>query len=196
MGKRVTSSVNRKKKKQKSVADALLEEMYTILITLYFFVIFVVMPLYIYDHYYEMAFYKWKIYLFATLLLLVGLLSLGILYCTAMIAGNKNRKREINQESYFCLIKRHISTTDVFALLYGVSVVITLITCGYPRAAWLGTDSWYMGTLAQLLFVTTFLVFSGVKAPVKDVIWMNIFASGICFVIGIAQRFNWDFLYL
>lgn len=111
-----------------------------------------------------MKFYEWKIYLFATMALLGAGLVFGAIYC----AVEKGRNRFVVQ---------NICAADILAALYGGSVVITVLTCEYLRAAWLGTDSWYMGALAQLLFAGTFLVFSWFKAPAEDVIWMNLLAS-------------------
>ncbi len=198
MGKRVTSSGLKKERKQESVVQALLEEMYAILVTIYLFIILVIMPLYIQDHYYEMAFHKWKIYLFASLGLLGVVLLAGTIYGVAAIDNIRRKNKSHSDNRYFAFTKEKagISVTEILVVLYGVSVVITLFSCGYPRAAWLGTDSWYMGALAQLLFVGVFLVFSRLKAQVKDVIWMIMIASSICFVIGIAQRCGWDFLHL
>ncbi len=183
MGKRTLSS-RKKEKKQVVVTKVLWKEAIDFVMTIYLFAVFVVMPLYIYDHYYEMAFYKWKIYLFATLALV------GIVLISGLVYGIVKMRKQTP------VIKRQVCATDILVIFYGISVFITLFSCGYPRAAWLGTDSWYMGALAQLLFVGTYLIFSRVEVPVSKVIWMNLIASMLCFVIGIAQRYGWDFLHL
>ncbi len=184
MSKKVRMHVSQKQSPKKAVRE-LLEEIHSYGLNLYLVIIFMVMPLYIYDRYYEMAFQKWRIYLYATLGLLGYELVWGIIF---FLFSNKSRN--------ISKIVRCFKFTDVLAILYGISVIITLMSCGYPRAAWLGTDSWYMGTLAQLLFVGTFLVFSWGLVAVRNVIWMNLITSGICFVIGIAQRYGYDFFHL
>lgn len=147
MSKRLRMPVSQKQRQEKAVRE-ILEEIHSYGLNLYLVIIFMVMPLYIYDHYYEMAFHKWKIYLYATLGLFVFELVCGAIYI-AFVNNSWNIKK----------IVQCIKLTDVLAILYGISVIITLFSCGYPRAAWLGTDSWYMGALAQLLFMGTFLIF-------------------------------------
>lgn len=184
MSKRLKSSALQKQRQESAVRE-IFEDVHSYGLNLYLVIIFMVMPLYIYDHYYEMALHKWKIYLCATL----GLLGFELIYGVIFIVF-VNKKWDARK------ILQGIEMTDVLSVFYGISVIITLLGCGYPRAAWLGTDSWYMGTLAQLLFVATFLVFSWEKVAAKNVIWMNLITSGICFVIGIAQRYGWDIMHL
>ncbi len=195
MSKRMTSSSRKHIKTQESVETVLGKEIYTILVTIYLWAICVIMPLYIYDHYYEMAFYKWKIFFYATLIL-VGV---GLVWFVIRLV--MSRKKQENSEKLKRVFKvrgilQYISHPDVLAVMYGISVSVSLITCGHSKAAWMGTDSWYMGAFAQLLFVGIYLVLSCFGAPAKDVIWMNMAASAICFLIGIAQRYGWDFLHL
>lgn len=195
MSKRVTSSARKHRKTQESVGTILGKEIYTIWVTLYLWAVGVIMPLYIYDHYYEMAFYKWKIFFYATL----ALLGVGLVWFIIQLVMSS--KAQENSEKPKRVLKvrdilQYISHPDAWAVMYGISVLISMSTCGHAKAAWMGTDSWYMGVLAQLLFVGVYLVFSHFGAPAKDVIWLNMAASAICFLIGIAQRYGWDFLHL
>lgn len=180
MGKRVIS-VTKREQKLKNVTQALVEEFAVIGITIYLLIVFVMLPLYVHDHYYEMAFHKWRIYFYSTLGFLVFSLCIRMVHCTKM-----------KQRGCFLEKIRNIKRTSILAILYGVSVLVTMFSCGYPRAAWQGTDSWYMGALAQLLFIATFLFFSNINVSENAVIWMNLMASAICYIIGILQRYGWD----
>jgi len=172
----------KRKQKQENIVGLLLQEIYSMIVPVYFAVILVMMPLYIYDRYYEMAFYKWKIYLFTTLIFM-GIT--GLLGCVNLLLQLKRERTPVS-----------IDWINVPVIFYGISVVITLITCGYPKAAWLGTDSWYMGSLAQLLFVGSFLLVANSKVNSKYVIGMVMAASLCCYIVGICQRLGWDFLHL
>lgn len=65
-----------------------------------------------------------------------------------------------------------------------------------PLAAFMGTDGWYMGVIAQILFVATYLVFCNIKVPIEALVGFNMIGSGVCLIIGICQRFGQDLLHL
>ncbi len=179
MGKKTVSSRKKHKEKVNSV-KIFCEKTMGIIGLLYLFAIFVIMPLYVYRHYYAMALIKWSIYYTATLVFMIGGMIVGLIY----IGASLKKKCPLPKIAF--------NTTDILVMLYGASVLITMVTCGHPQMAWSGTDGWYMGALAQLLFAATFLIMSRVKISTSKVIWLCLSASTICYLIGIAQRYGHD----
>ncbi len=179
MGKRSVSS-RKKQKKQKDFIEELCIKSAGFIALIYLFAVLTVMPLYVYDHYYQMAFSKWSVYLYSTLTFVTLITIIGLLYL-----GNSVYKKKP-----FSRVQLNI--TDIMVILYGISVIVTMLTCGYPQNAWLGTDGWYMGVLAQLLFVATYLILSRIEISTSKAIWLSLLPSAICFIIGIAQRYGHD----
>ncbi len=174
----------KKQKKKQKVTKTFGQNAIDFILLFYLFIVLVFMPLFIFDHYHGMSFFKWNIYLLATVALIGTMLISGIIY-VALVISKKTRFPQIQ-----------MNLTDILVSLYGISVLITLITCGHPNVAWNGADGWYMGALAQLLFVCTYLILSHLKVSASKVIWMSLGTSVICFIIGIAQRYGNDFLHL
>lgn len=159
-----------------------------IITTGYLFLILVMFPLFYGDHYLNMAFYKWIFYLSVTMLFFGFLAVLTLLQGISCIFG---KKQIVAAE-----IRRKILLPDILVIAYGISNVLTFMTCSERRAAWMGTDGWYMGFIAQMLFVITYLVFSFGGAWEKGFIWFQCIGSAVCFFIAICQRYGNDFLHL
>ncbi len=179
MGKNRVSS-RKKQKKQKDFIEELCIKLFGFIALLYLFAVLAVMPLYVYDHYYQMAFSKWNVYLYSTLTFIGLIILIGLIYLVNTIYKKKP------------FSKVQLNITDIMVILYGFSVIITTLSCGYPQVAWFGADGWYMGALAQLLFVVTYLILSRVKISTSKVIWLSLAPSAFCFLIGIAQRYGHD----
>lgn len=182
MGKHKTS-YHKKHKKSEIGMKTFCQKAMGFVAYFYLFAIFMVMPLYIYDHYYQMAYFKWNIYLYSTLIFIGLGAVIGLTY-----VGHAIYKKE-----HFTKIE--FNKTDIAILLYGISVIVTLLISPYPENAWPGTDGWYMGTMAQLLFVATYLLLSRITISSSKVMWMSLIAPTICYVIGIAQRYGQDFFH-
>lgn len=148
------------------------------MLTVYFCLLFVVFPLYFKDKYWELAFAKWKFYLFTTLPVLV------ILLLTLLPKWVKQRKE----------IK--MLPTDWFVAAFGVVSVISWLTSYSPQAAFMGAFGWYMGVVAQILFVASYFLFSYCEISLPTLLWCNCAGTAIASFIAVAQRCGWDFLHL
>lgn len=146
---------------------------------IYIFLIFLVFPLYVEDHYWEMGDCKMKFYLYTTAIYLA--LMLGV----ELVRG-LHGKWDIH----------HLGVCDWCAILYGICVILTLLAAEDRAAVWVGEKGWYMGAAAQLMFLATYFVVSRSRIPVQVLLWCNALGSGICFLIGILQRLGFDVLHM
>ncbi|MCR5031417.1 MAG: O-antigen ligase family protein [Lachnospiraceae bacterium] len=82
------------------------------------------------------------------------------------------------------------SRTDVFVLLFAVSVTLSYLFSPYKETALHGESGWYMGLLMQLFFVATyFLVSRGYRGETLF-LWLFPIVSFIQFVWEILNRFS------
>lgn len=171
---------------QVHIGKALIDEAWNLGLWVYLFAVLGVLPLYIYDHYWNMAWQKWKVYLNSTCCLLIFAVVLWMAGC--VYGFNKREDYPKNPPSK--------SIVDWCMGLYGVAVVISFLTCPDKRAAWMGTDGWYMGTIPQLLMVATYFVFSKRKVSSTVLLVLHGGASAICYFYGICQRLGFDWIHL
>ncbi|MDE7252702.1 MAG: O-antigen ligase family protein [Acetatifactor sp.] len=146
---------------------------------IYIFLIFLVFPLYVEDHYWEMGDCKMKFYLYTTAIYLA--LMLGV----ELVRG-LHGKWDVH----------NLGVCDWCAILYGICVILTLLAAEDRAAVWVGEKGWYMGAAAQLMFLATYFVVSRSRIPVQVLVWCNALGSGICFLIGILQRLGFDLLHM
>lgn len=165
-------------KKDDSLPKVIYSFVWGVLSITFIFFIMVFFPLYYRDKYYDIAYYKWTLYVFVVLIFLILLLFLSVF----------ERLIKIKKAKYIFV--------DFVVIAYGVVVVICYITCPNKMAAFMGTDGWYMGMVAQLLFVFTYLAFSRRRSHEKICMFLICMGSISCFVIGILQRYGLDFLHL
>ncbi|MCD7737649.1 MAG: O-antigen ligase family protein [Lachnospiraceae bacterium] len=155
---------------------------YTILI--YLFAVLLVYPLYLENGYYSVAFGKWKFFLYVTILFLIVMLVCG--------AASAVRSRG----STLKLVFSGGLLSDKAAGAYLLLSLVTLWTCENGLAAWMGTEGWYMGLVAQLLFA--FLYFSFfLKTPlIRPLVIFHGIGSACSFLIALLQRYGFDLLRL
>lgn len=164
-----------------NIAGALMKEVQYTATGIYFLLIFLMFPLYLEDHYWRMAFCKWRFYLYTTLPYLGVMLLSGL---PAIINHIKRRQRP------------RLSVCDLMVGCYGCLMLLTFAFGGNRQASWMGVDGWYMGVAAQLLFVTSYFVISRSRFSAAWLLGCNLAGGGICFLIGIFQRLGQDFLHL
>lgn len=170
-----------KSEKEQDIVELLLSEIRLMATGIYLFLIFVVFPLYLKDHYWEIGFHKWKFFLYTTVPYLAVMLLCALLKGIQLLK-NKNRIT--------------YSLCDVFVAVYGFCVLFTFGTGSNRQAAWMGAEGWYMGVVAQMLFVLLYFVFSRNDFSVKWLAGCMAVGSAICFIIGILQRMGINVGYL
>lgn len=147
------------------------------LLTIFLIMLMIVFPWYFRDKYIEMSYHKWIFYVSITIVFLLFSITLVII---GRILGRKNK----------------YNFSDLLVLTYGILVTISFINSVDPQAAFMGTDGWYMGYVAQILFVLTYFVFSTQAIKAEILIVLNYIGSLFCFIVAIFQRYGNDFLHL
>lgn len=86
--------------------------------------------------------------------------------------------------------KGKMSVTDLFALLYGVSLILSYLCSDYKENTLWGAEGWYMGLLPQMVLVAIYFLVS--KCWVKRS-WMFLLffpVSAVTFILGYLNRFG------
>lgn len=148
-----------------------------ITLAIYLLLVLVAFPGYIWDKYWEMSYRKWTFYIGITIPFLI-----------AIFVWNFFR--------IFIRVKRKYCLADLLIMTYGLISTMSFMKCDSPRAAFMGTDGWYMGYVAQMFFVLTYFAFRFFRVRDFIVIASGLIGSVYCFLIAIFQRHGNDFLHL
>lgn len=135
-----------------------------------------VFPLYYRNSYYDMGDAKYDFFKYVTIAML----------CVYTVS--QTIRMIIKRESP--LIK--FSRQDIPVLLYALFAALSFVISPFRAHAWVGSPEWYMGLLAQLLFVGSY--FAVTRDGKK--IWWNIgiliFSGTLVFIISYLHRFKID----
>ena len=104
------------------------------------------------------------------------------------------RKNGTKLNVWFKELLHDFSVTDVFMILYGVSLLISYAMSDYKEMAYMGASGWFMGLLPHLLLVGSYFAISRLlpKKAVKWVIGGMILVSVPVFVLGVLNRYGID----
>lgn len=104
--------------------------------------------------------------------------------------GGTSGQEPTGSRSITGLFRSKLSITDAFALLYGVSLLLSYLCSDYKEQALWGATGWYMGLLPQLLLLAIYFLVSRFWRPKK---WMAVLflpVSGVVFLLGYLNRFG------
>ncbi len=161
-----------------------MKKIMNIVILLYLLAVLLVYPLYLENGYYSVAFVKWRFFLYSSLLFLAVM---GVYVITVVVRSRGNALKKAFKSG---------ELPDKAMGLYLLLSIITFLTCQNPQAAWMGTDGWYMGFVAQFLFGVLYLVFSVKPPTVKVVVIFHCLGAVCTFAIAVLQRYGLDILHL
>ena len=82
------------------------------------------------------------------------------------------------------------SITDAFALLYGISVLLSYVCSEYRDTALEGSQGWYMGLYAQVSLVAVYFLVSRLWKGHRFILAAILPASAIVFILGLLNRFD------
>lgn len=157
------------------------------MISIYILLILAVLPFYNTEGYSHMgtdkATFFDKVSAFAgkaMLLPLIAYLVIGLL----LLIKNREKTKLIDR------IKKEISLTDGFALLYGATLFLAYFSSAYKDEALWGTQGWYMGFLPQLTLVVIYFLVSRLWEPKKWIFLIMLPVSAAVFFMGIVNRFG------
>ena len=119
-------------------------------ISLYMIIVIVVLPFYYTTGYYGIATAKEAVFMLSCRILLPLLLAEGGLFLLVLLLGDGTLK-----EKGILLFKK-LSTTDRFALLYVLALLLSFAFTNYKEEALWGADGWQMGFLPQLMLAASY----------------------------------------
>ncbi len=161
------------------------EEIVSLLMTAYLFIMFCIYPFYTKNGYVEIGKEKYNFYKAITfggfaLILPLALLCLGSYWL--------NHKKRVWQERIFSY--EGMSGTDFAVLAYGISVVLSYIGSDYKELALWGEEGWYMGLVTQLLFVVSYFLVSRFWEYEEKLLLAFMAAATVVFGLGVLNRFS------
>ncbi len=136
-----------------------------------------VYPLYTVDGYFDLIYVKWEFFLKGSIIFI----SLSIILNIVILI-----------KEYRTLNKSSISFVDKFVLAYLLCVIISYLGAIDRKAALWGVDTWYMGLVAQLLFIGIYFCVSRGYYKAKYLKYIGLCAFLIVSGIVILQRFRID----
>lgn len=86
--------------------------------------------------------------------------------------------------------KKQFSVTDVFVLIYGISVTISYFCSHYKEEALWGTKGWFMGLVSQMTLVSVYFLVSRAWRRRNWMAALVLPVSAVVFVLGYLNRFN------
>lgn len=159
------------------------------IMSLYLLFMLGVFPLYYRYQYYKMGDWKYKLFQYASVLCVLVLfcfLSGVVLWRIA-----RGRFQEVGQ-----LLIRNFSVLDAAMLLYFVMVTVSYLLSDFKETGFYGVYGWYMGYLAQFLFVAVYFLVSRVWEFQYEYMALLLVVSAVIFFIGILHRFDIDALWI
>lgn len=157
------------------------------LISVYMLLVIVVMPFYYTAGYVRIgtdkAMFFRKISVNGAKLVLPVLLAYLL-----MIAGEKGYLGKLWE--YFRKKWLQFSLTDKFALMYGVSLILSYLCSDYKERAIWGAKGWYMGFLPQITLLAIYFLISRFWKPKQWVFLLFLPVSAVVFLLGILNRFG------
>lgn len=192
MSSRRAKTKQQKGSKRESVAEILknfFAEALDWVICIYMFLIFAVMPFYNQEGYSHIG--TDKSYFFRQCSQKFTFLILPLLALYFVAAGvvfvQEKRSASFQMKTW---LKSHFSVTDCFALLYGVSVLLSYACSSYKAEARIGTTGWYMGLYPQLTFIGVYFLISRMWKKEYSMALLALSSSIVVFLLGIVNCFG------
>lgn len=198
---------NKKKQNLLLTASDVTLYIFNIIVSCYCCIFFVAMPLFYHDKYYDIGDFKYKMFMYLTVIFLTVSAIMLAIYLIFQIKDKK-----INLASAKELL-RSLSVIDWFVIAFGIVSILSFLfspsrTSDYPtfflfkggadtnvvNLPWEGYAGWNMGLRSQLMFVVLYFLVSRLfmKSWAKDFLYMMLASAFIVFLLGVLHRFNID----
>lgn len=113
--------------------------------------------------------------------LILPVLAVYLILCAVVYF--KEKKRRLN-------LRRQFSVTDIFALLYGISLIVSYLCSDYKENALWGANGWYMGLLPHLILLAVYFLVSRLWQPKNWMFLLFLPVSAVVFLLGYLNRFG------
>lgn len=167
-------------KKQITGADTVVSIMEYV-ITIICGALFIFVPLYMKNGFYQIGAAKYDMYKWIVLIGLGIMAALAILYVILF-------RKQIN----LAWLRQNVSSLDGMMLLYLLCVCISFALCEFKSSAIWGYEGWRMGLVSQLTFVALYFFVSRFCKDGKALLIVLCATSTIVFVLGVLNRFLID----
>lgn len=143
--------------------------------------IFLLVPLYMKNHFFGIGTAKYDIYRNILFLCIPFLVCFGALYLFFI-------RKQIHRE----WIRENLSLLDKAVLWYLLCVFLSFFLSDFKTQAVWGYDGWNMGLLSQISFVLLYFFLSRFGRWWKGLLYLLCLVSSIVFILGILNRFLID----
>ncbi|MBE5884548.1 MAG: O-antigen ligase family protein [Lachnospiraceae bacterium] len=164
-------------------------------VCVYIFLILVVMPFYNEEGFNHIGtdkstfFKNCTIYGSKIVLPLLAIMAVTGVIMHIRTKGIPNGKA-LSVKSIIAACKKQFSSTDCFALAYGISVIIAYLCSDYKETAMWGVKGWYMGLIPQLTVVVVYFLISRAWTRRNWLVALILPVSFIVFALGYLNRFG------
>ena len=152
--------------------------------TAYLLLMFCVYPFYIERGYENIGEAKNRFFLMSSIA------AFGILGVLAVLQLLKALREIHRQKRAYLIDWDQVSSTDLFVLLYAVTVFLSYVLTDYREEALWGTEGWYMGCVPLLLLCGLYFLISRMWGGNTKIFYLLMAASAVVFVLGICNRFS------
>ena len=187
--------MSNKSQKSLSVLYDVLRTLLSYGITVYIFLLIVVLPLYFEQGYGYIA--TDKAYFFCKVGINMGkvLLPVLIVYAITAIAVNHAKMRCFLKKKDLKVVAKQlickISALDFFVGMYGVAVILSYLCSDYREDALWGMPGWYMGFVPQMILVAGYFLVGKLWQPNKWMFYLILPVATVVFVLGYLNRFGY-----
>ena len=178
-------NLNKRKKETESVLTTccrVLRKGLDYIVCLYMLLIIVVMPFYFQEGYAHIGTDKHTFFRYCSLNIGKFMIPIFAIYCLCVMLRYVTEKRQKPKVS--------LSVTDIFALLYGICVIVSYGFSDYKEVALWGATGWYMGLIPQLIFLATYFAISRLWRKRNWMFLLFFPVSAIVFLLGCVNRFG------
>lgn len=169
--------------------EAVLRDLLYIAITVYMVLIIAVMPFYNQEGYTHIGTDKYTFLKTTGIYGAYIIIPLVLIYLAVHITKVKKQDHQTWKQGLENL-RSSLSVTDISAICFAVTVVVSYLSTDYRDEALWGTKGWYMGLTTQLLFVGVYFLISRMWKPNKWIPLLFLPVSFIVFVLAYLNRFG------
>ncbi len=175
-----------------------LEEVVSLLLTAYLFIIFCIYPFYIKNGYSDIGNEKYQFYKYITMGGLGLILPLALLCIFFRVRDWRKSKGAVAHAEGMAfsggkmggLRRCRFSLTDWAVAIYGIVVIFSYVFSDYKEKGLWGEAGWNMGLLTQLAFVLFYFLLAFFWEYEENLLAAFMGAASVVFLLGVLNRFS------
>ena len=194
----MSNHIKQKKEQTESIAESLygfFQYLLSGILWVYIFLLVVAMPFYFTQGYVSIGTDKANFLRQWSLRLGRLLLPVLVIYCVlrVVIYFQKNGLAAfmgMNAGRLWKVFREHFSVTDIFAVIFGCSLLLSYSCSDYKEQALWGAGGWYMGLVPQLIMLLAYFLISRAWLKSRCFFLLLFSASAVVFALGYLNRFG------